>query len=64
MSNEPLLGVIREQGECPFRHKGAGSKSQNSQGSREHGNCNQGAGSIIFVSKKAAESKPVANLDI
>ena len=30
---EPLLGVIRKQGECTFRHKGAGGKGQNSQGS-------------------------------
>ena len=43
---EPLLGVIREQGECLYRHKGAGSKGQNSQGSREHENCN----SLIFIS--------------
>ncbi len=49
---EPLLGVTREQG-----HEGAGSKGQNSQGSREHENCNLGAGSPMFVSKKAAESK-------
>ncbi len=54
---EPLLGVIREQGEWPFRHKGAGSKGQISQGSRENENCNQGAWSTISVTKKAAESK-------
>ena len=24
IKNEPLIGVIREQGECPFKHKGAG----------------------------------------
>ena len=59
---EPLLGVIREQGEWPFRHKGAGSKGQNSQGSREHENCNQGAGSTLFVSKMAAESNQLTNL--
>ncbi len=40
------------------RHNGAGSKSQNSEGSREHENCNLAAGSEIFVSKKASESKP------
>ena len=61
---EPLLGVIREQGECPFRHKGAGSKGQNIQGSREHENCNQGAGCTVFVSKKTAESKLETNLDV
>ena len=48
--------VIREQGECPFRHKGAGSKGQSDHGSGEHENYNHGAGSTIFVSKKAAES--------
>ena len=31
--SELLLGVIREQGACSFRHKGAGSKAQNSHGS-------------------------------
>ena len=56
---EPLLGVIREQGEWPFTHKGAGSKGQNSQGSREHENCYHRA---LFVSKRAAESKPLTNL--
>ncbi len=61
---EPLLGVIREQGEWPFIHKGAGSKGQISQGSREHENCNQGAGRTISASKKAAVSKPLANLDL
>ena len=62
--NEPLLVVIREQGECPFRAKGAGSKSHDSQGSRDHENCNQGAESTFFVRKKAArksKSKPYAN---
>ena len=47
-STEPLLEVIREQGECPFRHKEAGSKDQNSQGSKERDNCNQAAGSTFF----------------
>ncbi len=55
MTPEPLLGVIREEEECPFRQKRAGSMRQNSQGSREHENCNQGAGSTNFVSKKAGK---------
>ena len=63
-TREALLEVIREQGECPFRHNGAGSKGQNSQGNREHENCNQGAGSTVIVSKTAAENKPGAYLDI
>ena len=62
--SEPLLGIIREQGEWPLRHKGTGSKDQISQWSREHENYNQGAGSTIFVSKKAAERKPLTNLDL
>ena len=49
-------------GECPFRHKGAGSKGQNSQGSGEHEN--QGAWSTFFVSEKAEESKLETNLDV
>ena len=61
---EPLLGVTREQGEWPFRHKGAGSKGKISQGSREHENCNQGTGSTISVSEKAAERNLLTNLDL
>ncbi len=61
---ESLLGVIREQGECPFRHRGAGSKDQNSQGSREHENSNQGAWSTGSVSKKTAESKAGTNINV
>ncbi len=62
---KPLLGVIREQEEWrPFRHKGAARKGQNSKRSREHENCNQGAGSTIFVSKRVAESKLGTNLDV
>ena len=30
-----MLRVLSEQGECPFRYKGAGSKGQNNQGSIE-----------------------------
>ncbi len=45
-SYEPLLGVVREQRECPFRQKGVESKSQNSQGSMK----------IVIVGKKAADS--------
>ncbi len=63
-NTESLLEVIREQGKYPFRNKGAGSKGQKSQWSREHGNCNQRAGSTIFLSKKAAESELGVNPDL
>ncbi len=35
---EPLLGLISEQGEYLFRHKGVGSTCQNKQGNRKHEN--------------------------
>ena len=61
---EPLLEVIREQRECSFRHKEAGSKGQNDQGSREHENCNQGARSREQGAQVAAESKLLVSLDL
>ncbi len=61
---EPLLRLIRKQVDYPFRHKGAGIKGQNDQGSGEREHCNQGVASTIFVSKKASESKPLAGLDL
>ena len=56
---EPLLGVIREQGECLFRHKGAGSKDRKSQGGREHGNSNQGADFLSVKREQGANREQI-----
>ncbi len=45
INEEPPLGAIREQGEWPWRPKGARSMDLNKEGSREEGKRNLGAGS-------------------
>ena len=60
-NNEPLLGVIREQGEWPLRQKGAKSMALSKEGSREQGKRNLGAGSRKIWKGEQGAAKKLGN---